>query len=56
MRGLMLIAGLLVSGMSHAQSFEIRNAAGVEMTVDTEDRNPALLVTVPDGPEDDRKL
>ena len=52
----MLIAGLLVSGMLHAQSFEIRNAAGVEITVDTEDRNPALLVTVPDGPEDDRSF
>lgn len=53
MRGL-LIASLLVSGALHAQSLDVRNAAGVEMRVDAEGGDPALLVTVPDGPKDDR--
>lgn len=56
MRQLLLIVSLLVPGALPAQSFEVRNAAGVEMTVDTQDRNPALSVTVPDGPRDDRSF
>jgi hypothetical protein len=52
--GLLLIANVLFPAALKAQSFEVRNAAGVEMTVDQEDRNPALSVTVPDGPKDDR--
>ena len=52
----MLIASLLLSGASHAQSLEVRNAAGIEMAVDTQDRNPALSVTVPDGQKDDRSF
>lgn len=54
MRGLLLIASLLLSVASNAQSLEVRNAAGVEMTIDTQDQNPVLTVTVPDGPKDDR--
>jgi hypothetical protein len=53
MRRLMLIASLLLSGALHAQSFVVRNGVGVEMAVDAEDRNPALLVTVGGGPEDE---
>jgi hypothetical protein len=53
MRGLLLIASLLLSVASNAQSLEVRNAARVEMTVDTQDQNPALTVTAPDGPKDD---
>lgn len=53
---MLLVANLLLSGASRAQSFELRNAAGVEMTVDREDRDPALTVTVPDGPKDNRSF
>jgi hypothetical protein len=31
-----------------------QNASGVEMRIDTKDKDPALSVTVPDGPADDR--
>ena len=40
----------------HAQLPEIRNAAGLGMTVDAEERNPALSVAVPDGPVNDRNF
>jgi len=56
MRGLRLVATLLLSGALDAQSFEIRNAAGVEMSVDAQDTNPALTVTLPDGQEMDRSF
>lgn len=48
----LLIASLVPSCASHAQSIAIRNAAGVEMSVDAEDTNPALTVSVPDGLKD----
>ena len=45
-----------MQGVLYAQSLDVRNAAGVEMAVDAQDRNPALLVTVPHGPKDDRSF
>lgn len=56
MRGLLLIANLLLSGALCAQSLEVRNAAGMEMSVDTLDTNPAVTVTVPDGPKENRSF
>jgi len=56
MRGWLLIATLLLCCPLQAQSFEVRNAEGVEMTVDAQDRNPALTVTVPDGSKNDRSF
>jgi hypothetical protein len=37
-----------------AQTFQVRNSSGVLIAVDTEDRNPALTIVVPDGPESER--
>jgi hypothetical protein len=56
-----LAAGLLIASTaflsaSQVESLRIRNAAGVEMTVDAQDQDPSLLVTVPDGPSDDRRF
>jgi hypothetical protein len=39
-----------------AQTLEIKNHAGIVMKVDTTGRDPALSVTVPDGPPDDRSF
>ena len=52
----MLIASLLLPAALYAQSFVVRNGAGIEMAVDTQDRNPALSVTVPDGQKGDRSF
>ena len=52
----LLIANMALACRLHAQSLDVRNQAGVEMSVDAEDRNPVLLVTVPDGPKDDRSF
>lgn len=38
----------------YAQTPHIQNHAGVEMAVDTKDRDPALTVIVPDGPANNR--
>lgn len=51
---LLLIATLFPLIPLYAQLPEIHNAAGLRMTVDTEDRNPALSVVVPDGPVNER--
>jgi hypothetical protein len=54
---LFLIATLFSAISLHAQQLpEIRNAAGLRMTVDAEDRNPALSIVVPDGPANDRSF
>ena len=37
-----------------AQAAEVRNPAGITMTIDTSDKDPALSVTVPDGPPSGR--
>ena len=36
------------------QTLEVSNSSGLQIAVDSEDRNPALVVAVPDGPESDR--
>lgn len=51
-----VVAALSSASILRGQTFEVRNAAGVEMAVDTQDRNAALWVTVPDGPKDDRSF
>ncbi len=38
-----------LAGPSRAQALELRNSAGIEISVDAADTDPALLVTVPDG-------
>ena len=54
--GLLLVTGILFTKFSFAHFPELRNTAGLQMTVDAGDRNPALLVTVPDGPANDRSF
>jgi len=54
--GFLFVAGLLFTKFSFAHFPELRNRAGLQMTVDAEDRNPALLVTVPEGPVNDRSF
>ncbi len=51
---LLLLASIFSSVAGRAQTPEIRNLAGIEMKVDTADKDPALSVTVPDGSPDDR--
>lgn len=47
---------VLLAPCAHAQTFDLRNAAGLEMTLDTEDRGPALHIVVPGGPESERSF
>ncbi len=52
-----ILLGALLSVISlRAQVMEVRNAAGVRMGVDMEDRDPALIVSVPDGPVNERSF
>lgn len=51
---LLLCASGIFPTLGRSQTPKIQNQAGVEMTVDTKDHDPALSVTVPDGPPDDR--
>ncbi len=53
---LLLIAVLVIVVSAHGQMLEIRNAAGLRMTVDKEDRNPALHVVIPGGPVSERNF
>lgn len=49
-----VIAAFVTSVAAQAQILdEIRNSAGVRLGLDAADRDPALLMMVPDGPEDD---
>ena len=51
------IACLAAGPLLHAQlPPPVSNAAGVQMAVDAVDRDPALAVTVPDGPPDARSF
>lgn len=50
---LVLVLGALVSS-AQAQTLEVRNLSSVRIAIDAEDRNPALSVVVPDGPESER--
>jgi hypothetical protein len=45
---------LAVTVSAQTQMLEIRNSSGLRVSVETGDRNPALTVFVPDGPEDER--
>lgn len=57
LRALLTIACLAAGPLLHAQlPPPVSNAAGVQMAVDAEDRDPALAVTVPDGPPDARSF
>ena len=51
---LVLLATTVFPAAIRAQIPEIQNPAGIEMKVDTTDKDPALSVTVPDGPPGDR--
>ncbi|MDP9038054.1 MAG: hypothetical protein M3O02_02115 [Acidobacteriota bacterium] len=53
-RALVLLATTVFPIAGRAQTPEIQNPAGIEMKIDTADKDPALSVTVPDGPPGDR--
>ena len=48
---LLLLTSLCIPFPVASQTLEIRNSSGVRMSVDADDRNPALIIVVPDGPE-----
>jgi len=52
----MLGSVLLFANFGCAQTLEVRNATGLVMAVDAEDSGPALRVTVPDGPVNERSF
>jgi hypothetical protein len=39
--------------IAHAQTLELRNSVGLRIAIDRNDRNPALIVEVPDGPDNE---
>lgn len=51
---LLFLLGGSFSFPCRAQALKVRNHAGVEMAVDNDRRDPALTVTVPDGPPNHR--
>lgn len=55
-RLLLLLLLILLPLVSYSQLSAKHNAAGLEMAIDGEDADPALLVTVPDGPPNDRSF
>ena len=52
----LVLGSLALSSSVAAQWPTIRNPAGLQMTVDAQDTNPALSVTVPDGPVGQRSF
>ena len=48
---LLLLSSLCISFSVASQTLEVRNSSGVRISVDADDRNPALIIVVPDGPE-----
>jgi hypothetical protein len=50
---LILLLGTLPLS-SQGQTLELRNPSGLRIAIDADDRNPALSVVVPDGPESER--
>jgi hypothetical protein len=48
---LLLLLSLGIPIAAASQTLEVRNSSGLRMSVDTDDRNPALIIGVPDGPE-----
>src|SRR5947209_10561183 len=49
-----LLGALAVS--SQAQPLEIRDTSGLRLVIDADDRDPALDVIVPDGPDGNSKM
>ena len=52
----LLLASSFLPLAAHCQAPEVRNPAGIRMTIDTSAKDPALSVTVPDGPPGDRSF
>src|SRR5437762_13592003 len=50
-RTLALLWILCIAFPATSQRSAIHNSLGLRMSVDTDDRNPALIIMVPDGPE-----
>jgi hypothetical protein len=52
MKSLLVIwlSSLCIPFAAASQTFEVHNSLGLRMSVDTDDRNPALTIVVPDGP------
>jgi hypothetical protein len=48
---LVLLPSLCIPFAGTSQTFDVHNSSGLRMSVDTDDRNPALTIVVPDGPE-----
>ena len=53
---LVLFSSLCIPFVAGSQTLELRNSSGLRMSVDTDDRNPALIIVVPDGPESSKVL
>jgi hypothetical protein len=51
---LMLLSCLCISFAAASQTLGVRNSSGLRISVDADDRNPALIIVVPDGPESAR--
>jgi len=51
-----LAVGVALISCAHAQTLGVRNAAGLRMAVDAEDRDPALHVVIPGEPESERSF
>jgi hypothetical protein len=52
---ILLGAYLTLAVFALPQMLQLRNPSGLEISVDTDDRDPALSVVVPDGPENARR-
>jgi len=48
---LVLLLTLGIPFAAASQTLDVRNSSGLRMSVDTDDRNPALIIVVPDGPK-----
>lgn len=51
---LVLLSSLCIPFAAASQTLDVRNSPGLRISVDTDDRNPALIIVVPDGPENAR--
>ena len=47
---LVLLLSLGIPFAAASLTLDVRNSSGLRMSVDTDDRNPALIIVVPDGP------
>jgi hypothetical protein len=48
---MLLLSSLCIPFAATSQTFDVHNSSGLRMSVDRDERNPALIITVPDGPE-----